>query len=127
MTINPASPHDVRRGPVRAAKALHNFERLAAAGADPELVVGWTNKALAAQHAAQAELAATPARTGATEADIRTLVARLGDVSAVLAEAKPDDKAALYASFRLVSSTTQPIGSRTLMRGSACHLRAAEP
>ena len=54
---------------------------------------------LSAQHAAQAELAAAAARNDVTEDDIRTLVERLGDVSAVLARAKPEDKAGLYRSL----------------------------
>ncbi len=79
-----------------ATKALANYQRLAAAGLDPALVVAWTNKALAEQRSAQADLTALPADARAHEPDIRALLSALGDVPALLAQADPADKAELY-------------------------------
>jgi site-specific DNA recombinase len=79
-----------------ANKALENYRRLAAEGADPQMVIGWTDKALADQRAAQADLTALPEPDPVTPERVRTLVAALGDIPAALAAADPADKAELY-------------------------------
>jgi len=79
-----------------ATKALRHYERLAGEGADPALVVSWSNRALAEQRAAQSELAELPVDLDAGPDRIREIIQALGDVPAALAAADPTDKAALY-------------------------------
>lgn len=66
-------------------------------GADPVVVAGWLDEVRAERVAAEAALAISTPTSPPSEDEIRRLVAALGDVAQVLADADPAAKAAIYA------------------------------
>ena len=65
-------------------------------GADPVVVAGWMSEVQGERLVAEAELATTERCGPRSPKDVRRLVASLGEMSQVLAEAAPEDKGAVY-------------------------------
>ena len=84
------------------AKArLRRHQAAIEAGVDPSALVEVINQAQAERAAAEAELAHLPASTMITDAEIHAMIDSLGDVGAVLSDAKPDSLSELYQRLRL--------------------------
>jgi site-specific DNA recombinase len=88
-------------------------------GADPVVVAGWMSEVKAERLAAEALLAASFPSKPLSAAALRSMIANLGDMAQVLAEADPMDKADVYAGLgieityrpdqRMVSVTARPL------------------
>ncbi|MGW3897681.1 hypothetical protein ACWD6L_21085 [Micromonospora profundi] len=82
---------------------LERYRGALDAGADPAVVTGWIAQAQAERTRAEAELRAiagsTPRRM--SRAEITALVTALGDITTVLREADPSDKAEVYRQLGL--------------------------
>lgn len=68
-------------------------------GADPVVVAGWMSEVQAERLRAEAELASCASQAPRSKAELRGMVASLGDMAQVLSEAEPEDKADLYREF----------------------------
>jgi len=80
---------------------MNRFQEAIKAGIDPAALVEAMNEAQAARAAARAELEGTPAPNTISDAEIYAAIDSLGNVGAVLKEAKPETLAALYQSVDL--------------------------
>ncbi|WP_215544307.1 recombinase family protein [Amycolatopsis sp. CA-230715] len=90
-----------RRRLVDAEARLRRFQEAIGAGVDPAAVVDAMNHAQAERASAEAELASAPSVGGISDAAIYAMIDSLGDVGAVLADAKPAGLARLYQNLNL--------------------------
>jgi hypothetical protein len=84
-----------------AETRLRRFQAAIAAGIDPAAVVDATNQAQAQRVAAQDELNSASAPASLTAADIRVMVAALGDIGEALSRAEPTMLDSLYEALRM--------------------------
>jgi site-specific DNA recombinase len=107
-----------RRKLVDCDDRLGKYRAALDSGADPAVVAGWMAEVQGERLQAEAELAVSAASQPMSEEELRLLVQCLGDMTQVLAEADPRDKAQVYSELgisvtydpdqRLVSVTAQP-------------------
>jgi hypothetical protein len=102
-----------RRAIADADTKLARYRAALESGTDPALIATWTAEVTAAKTTAQAQLRALTGRRRTTEDEIAAIVAAAGNVLAVLRDADPDDKAAIYRQLGL-NLTYQP-GTRTVL------------
>lgn len=91
----------LRRRIAAADAVMVRLRRALEAGWDPDALTDQYNAAAADKRAAEAELAAVPVPERVTADEIRTMVARLGDMATVLDRANRADLTELYASLQL--------------------------
>jgi site-specific DNA recombinase len=80
---------------------LARYRAALEAGADPVLVTQWIAEAQADRAAAQAQLSQAAARRRMTHEQISSLVAAFGDLSEVIKQGDPADKAEVYRQLGL--------------------------
>ena len=79
-----------KRRLAEAEQALSRFQDAIAAGVDPSALVEGINKAKAQRDAVRAELANQPKATVLDAAEVYAMIDSLGDVGAVIDQARPD-------------------------------------
>jgi hypothetical protein len=123
----------VRDARQRLTETVHELAQCRAAlraGGDPETLGGWITQAAAQERAAQADLQAalSASSTALRVEDVEALVRELGGVVAILKDADPSDRAALYEALKIAASydpTNQNGGTATGTRvGSKARRRA---
>jgi DNA invertase Pin-like site-specific DNA recombinase len=97
---------------------INQYRASLKAGADPAVIGPWIAETQARKVAAQAEIRAATGQHHMSRNDIATIVAALGDLARVVAEADPADKSEIYAQLglmltyqpgkRLVEATIKP-------------------
>ena len=102
-----------RRAIADADAKLARYRAALESGTDPALIATWTAEVTAAKTTAQAQLRALTGRRRMTEDEIATIVAAAGNVLAVLRNADPEDKTAIYRQLGL-RLTYEP-GTRTVL------------
>ena len=101
---------DAARAEVKAAAdKIDRYRSALDAGADPAVVSQWITDAQAQRLAAQQRLDAVTAKSQEqlSRTEIETMINNLGDLTAVLADADPDDKNQIYTDLGL-TLTYQP-------------------
>ncbi|MFD0811993.1 recombinase family protein [Amycolatopsis umgeniensis] len=99
---NTGGAHEAARRRLADAEArLRRFQDAIGAGVDPTAVVDAMNQAHAERVAAKAELDGAPASRRVTDGEIYAMIDSLGDVGAMLADAKPAGLARLYQRLNL--------------------------
>ncbi|WP_233223135.1 recombinase family protein [Amycolatopsis sp. BJA-103] len=99
---NTGTAHEAARRRLSDAEArLRRFQEAIGAGVDPTAVVDAMNQAHAERVAAKAELDGAPASRRVTDGEIYAMIDSLGDVGAMLADAKPAGLARLYQRLNL--------------------------
>jgi site-specific DNA recombinase len=92
---------------------LARYRAALESGTDPALIATWTAEVTAAKTTAQAQLRSLTGRRRMTQDEIAAIVTAAGNVLAVLRDADPDDKAAIYRQLGL-KLTYQP-DTRTVL------------
>lgn len=85
-----------------AETKLKRLRTVIEAGAEPEALIDSINEAQADKAAAKADLASVKAPTTLTRAEVYAMIDSLGDVGAMLADAKPAGLARLYQRLNLM-------------------------
>ena len=128
-----AQLEQTRRRLANAEAKLRRHHAAIEAGIDPAALVDAINQAQAERVAAQAELNERPAAQELTRQDIEAMIDSIGDISAALTEAQPQNLTALYDTLRLqmiydpsskvVDVTVQPDGrvNNARVRGGLDH------
>ncbi|MFI9387610.1 hypothetical protein [Kutzneria sp. NPDC052558] len=115
-----------------AEKRLQRYKAAIAAGVDPAALLEAINEAQAERAAARAELDNAPTPDALADADVFAMIDSLGDVGAVLSEAKPTGLSRLYRQLALqlryepgeqaVYATVSPRVDSVRVRGRSCTL-----
>jgi DNA invertase Pin-like site-specific DNA recombinase len=90
-----------KRRLAEAEQALSRFQDAVVAGVDPSALVEGINKTKAQRDAVRAELANQPEATVLDVAEVYAMIDSLGDVGAVIGQARPDSLAKLYRDLGL--------------------------
>ncbi|CRK56783.1 Site-specific recombinase [Alloactinosynnema sp. L-07] len=140
-TVHTGKHENARKRLQDAETRLKRHTAAISAGVDPMALVEAINDAQADREAARAELAVTPAEPTLTEAQVRALVDKLGDVGAKIETARPERLPEIYAEMglelrfeqkeRAVYVTARPRvvsecvrgGTRTRVRGNSPGIR----
>jgi site-specific DNA recombinase len=97
---------------------LARYRAALEAGADPVVVAGWIAEVEGERLGAERELGATVPQEKLTKGQVRALVKGLRDVVRALAQADPEDKAAIYAELG-IRLTYHP-GGRVVVESRPC-------
>ncbi|WP_461122867.1 hypothetical protein [Saccharothrix stipae] len=100
-TETPTNHEVARKRLAKAEQELSRFQAAIKAGIDPMALVEPMNEAQAMRAAAKAELEGTPPPQTLTAADVHAMIDSLGNVRAVLNDAKVESLADLYRALDL--------------------------
>jgi hypothetical protein len=108
-TLLGAQPTESSRGPREAAKQrladaearVRRYQAAIGAGVDPAALVEVMNQAQAERTAARVEVDRAPDETEVPRADVYAMIDSLGDIGAVIKDAKPAGLARLYRKLDL--------------------------
>jgi hypothetical protein len=108
-TLLGAQPTESSRGPREAAKQrladaearVRRYQAAIGAGVDPAALVEVMNQAQAERTAARVEVDRAPDETEVSRADVYAMIETLGDIGAVIKDAKPAGPARLYRKLDL--------------------------